>query len=52
MAEIVWTARARQDLKEIVDYISRDSKAYAQSFGLLIREKTERLQTACAPTHG
>ena len=45
MAEIVWTQRARLDLKEIVDYISRDSKAYAQSFGLQIREKIDRLAT-------
>ena len=44
MAEIVWTERARQDLKEIVETISRDSKAYAASFALNIREKVERLE--------
>ena len=43
MAQIAWTERARQDLKEIVEYISRDSKAYAQSFALQIREKVDRL---------
>lgn len=43
MAQIVWTERARQDLKEIVEYISRDSKAYAQSFALQIHDKVERL---------
>ena len=45
MAEIVWTERARLDLQEIVEYISRDSKAYAQSFALLMREKVERLRS-------
>lgn len=44
MAQIVWTERARQDLKEIVEYISRDSKAYAQSFALHLREKVGRLE--------
>jgi addiction module RelE/StbE family toxin len=44
MAQIVWTERARLDLKEIVDYISRDSKAYAQSFALLIGQKVGRLE--------
>jgi plasmid stabilization system protein ParE len=31
MAQVVWTERARQDLKEIVEYISRDSKASTTS---------------------
>ena len=44
MAQIVWTERARQDLKEIVEYISRDSKAYAQSFALNLRERVGRLE--------
>ncbi len=45
MAQIVWSERAREDLKEIVEYISRDSRAYAQSFALQIREKIDRLGT-------
>jgi len=45
MGQITWSNRAIQDLKEIVEYISRDSKAYAQSFALQIREKVERLGT-------
>ena len=45
MGQIAWSERAIQDLKEIVEYISRDSKAYAQSFALQIREKIERLGT-------
>ena len=43
MGELVWTERARQDLKEIIEYISRDSKAYAQSFALRLRRKMDRL---------
>lgn len=43
MAEIVWTQRAQQDLKKIVEYIARDSKAYAQSFGLRLRSSADRL---------
>lgn len=43
MAEIVWTARARQDLLEIVRFISRDSKAYAESFALRLRKSVDRL---------
>jgi addiction module RelE/StbE family toxin len=45
MAQIAWSNRAIEDLKEIVEYISRDSKAYAQSFALQIREKVDRLGT-------
>jgi toxin ParE1/3/4 len=45
MAQIAWSNREIQDLKEIVEYISRDSKAYAQSFALQIREKVDRLGT-------
>ena len=43
MAQIVWTQGARQDLQEVVEYISRDSKAYARSFALHITEKIGRL---------
>jgi toxin ParE1/3/4 len=44
VAQIVWTERARQDIQEIIEYISRDSKAYAQSFALQLREKVDRLE--------
>ncbi|MBI2931665.1 MAG: type II toxin-antitoxin system RelE/ParE family toxin [Planctomycetes bacterium] len=43
MAQVVWTERAHRDLKEIVEYISRDSMAYARSFALRLRMKVERL---------
>jgi len=36
---IVWTRRALEDLREIKDYISKDSKRYAQI-------QIERIQTA------
>jgi len=43
MGQIAWSERAMQDLKEIVEYISRDSKAYAQSFALQLRKRVDRL---------
>jgi addiction module RelE/StbE family toxin len=43
MAEIVWTTRAKGDLKEIVEYIARDSPAYAKSFALRLTRKIELL---------
>ena len=43
MGEIAWTERARQDLQEIVEYISRDARAYAQSFTLRLRKRIQRL---------
>ncbi len=43
MAQVVWTEQAKQDLKEIIEYIARDSKAYAQSVGLQISERIGRL---------
>ena len=44
MGEIVWTERARLDLQKIVEYISRDSRAYAQSFALRLRKTVGRLE--------
>ena len=44
MAQVVWTEQARQDLKDIVEYIARDSRAYAQSFALQIGEKVGGLE--------
>jgi len=45
MGEIAWTKRARQDLHEITEYISRDTKSYAQSFALRLRKKIDRLSS-------
>ena len=45
MAEIVWTDGAQQDLKEIVEYIAHDSRAYAQSFALRLHSTVGRLAT-------
>ena len=40
---VEWTDPAKQDLKSIHDYISRDSKFYAQKVSLEIVEKSEKL---------
>lgn len=44
MGQVIWTAHARQDLKEVVEHIAHDSRAYAESFGLRILEKVGRLE--------
>lgn len=44
MGKIIWTDRARFDLQEIVEYISRDSKAYARSFALRLRQRVGPLE--------
>jgi len=40
---VEWTYPAKQDLKSIYDYISRDSKFYAQKVSFEIVEKSEKL---------
>ena len=40
---VEWTGPAKQDLKLIHDYISRDSKFYAQKVSFEIVEKSEKL---------
>ncbi len=44
MVRIVWLAAARNDLKEIYDYISFDSKRYAKFQVERIRSRTEALK--------
>lgn len=39
-----WSRPAKQDLKQIYDFISRDSKFYAQKVVLAIVEKSEILK--------
>jgi addiction module RelE/StbE family toxin len=39
--KVVWTNSARADLKQLVEYISEDNPAAAESFGLAIIEKIE-----------
>lgn len=43
MVQIIWTNRARKDLKQISEYISRDSAVYAQNQINRIYKKTEIL---------
>ncbi len=45
MAKIIWTDFAIEDLKFIHDYISRDSKTYANKFIDKLITKLEQLET-------
>ncbi len=45
MVQIKWTHQARQDLKEIKEFISKDSFVYAQNTIKNIRIKTEILKS-------
>ena len=40
---VEWTGPAKQDLKSVYDYISRDSKFYAQKVSFEIVDKSEKL---------
>ena len=42
---VKWTTPAKHDLKQIHDYIARDSKFYAKKVSLEIVEKSEKLTT-------
>jgi len=44
MAEVVWTTPALDDLRDIVGYISRDSRVYAERFATRVLEATRRLE--------
>lgn len=41
---VKWTTPAKDDLKDIHDYIARDSKYYAQKVSLDIVDKSEQLE--------
>jgi toxin ParE1/3/4 len=43
---VIWTAPAKLDLKNIHDYIARDSKYYAQKVSYDIVDKSEKLKHA------
>ena len=45
MVEIIWLEEARLDLKDIFDYISRDSKRYAQRQVDKVFERAQLLLT-------
>jgi len=45
MVRINWTFQAKEDLKSIADYISRDSKKYAKLQVLRIRNRTGILKS-------
>ena len=44
MASIIWTVGAQEDLRGIVEYIGRDSAAYAARVAERIVSATERLR--------
>ncbi len=41
---VIWTIPAKLDLKEIHDYIARDSKYYAQKVSQDVVDKSEKLK--------
>jgi len=45
MVQINWTFQAKDDLKSITDYISRDSKLYAKLQIVRIRNRTRVLKS-------
>ena len=45
MVRINWTFQARDDLRNIADYISRDSKRYAKLQVVRLKNKTHQLKS-------
>lgn len=45
MVKVIWTDLAISDLKSIHDYISRDSKIYADNFITKIIDRVDQLET-------
>ncbi|MCI0339688.1 MAG: type II toxin-antitoxin system RelE/ParE family toxin [Planctomycetales bacterium] len=43
MATVAWTEKARDDLREIHDFIARDSPAAAEAFVERLQDATDRL---------
>lgn len=46
MAEVVWTEPALRDLHDLIEYIARDSRVYAERFGLHVVRAPQRLAQA------
>lgn len=44
MAKVIWTEPALNDLREIIDYIAKDSLVYAERLGTKIVEAPRRLK--------
>lgn len=42
---VVWTGPAKRDLRQIHDYIAKDSKYYAKKVAAELREATEKLSS-------
>lgn len=43
MAKVIWTTPALDDLQDIISFISKDSKVYAERFGARIIRTPRRL---------
>jgi toxin ParE1/3/4 len=46
MAKIIWTEPALKDLHDLIEYIARDSKVYAERFGIHVVQAPLRLEHA------
>lgn len=44
--KLIWSPAARDDLHDIVSFISRDSRHRAETFGYRLITETDRLQTS------
>lgn len=44
MTKVIWTEPALNDLREIIDYIAKDSLVYAERLGIKIVEAPRRLK--------
>lgn len=42
--KLIWSPAARDDLRDIVAFIARDSRARAEAFGYRLISETDRLQ--------
>jgi len=47
MVQINWTLQAKDDLKHIADYISKDSVIYAKRQVFKLRNRTKILKSQC-----
>lgn len=41
---LIWSPAARDDLRDVVSFIARDSKSRAETFGLRLMREVERLR--------
>jgi len=44
MGKVIWTDPALESLRDIIEYIAKDSPSYAERFGIQIVESPRRLE--------